>query len=71
MTLAYYVDLSYVHEKYHFHSKLRQRKSISLLLYVASRTAECRAAPIFRLYWLRDVTINDKQRLTKRYKQLV
>ena len=26
-TLAHYADASYVHEKYHFHSKLRQKES--------------------------------------------
>ena len=40
-TLAQYADVSYVHEKYHFHSKLRQRKSISWL----------RVRDPFRLYY--------------------
>ena len=79
-TLAHYADASYVHEKYHFHSKLRQKESKYLgyarawpvPTLVTSRTAaESRAAPIFHHYWLRDVTINDKQRLTKRYKRLL
>ena len=32
-TIAHYADASYVHEKYHFHSKLRRRKSMSSLGY--------------------------------------
>ena len=40
-TIAHYADASYVHEKYHFHSKLRQRKSMSWL----------RVRDPFRLYY--------------------
>ena len=37
-TIAHYADASYVHEKYHFHSKLRQRKSIAVIDVTKSRT---------------------------------
>ena len=39
--------------------------------FTTGRLADRRAALIFRHYWLRYVTINDKQRLTKRYKRLL
>ena len=77
-TLAHYADVSHVHENTFIRSYAKESQYLGYAcvarsdLQVASRTAAgSRAAPILCHYWLRDVTINDKQRLTKRYKRLL
>ena len=72
-TLGHYADV-----------KLCTPKKVNILCvtrsdFTTGRLADCRGelpprSADFRHYWLRDVTINDKQRLsalTKRYKRLL